>query len=61
MEFSEVIRTRRSIRGYTDKSVPAAVMNKALDEALLAPNSSNMQSWEFYWVRSPQKKQKLIV
>lgn len=60
MEFSEVIQTRRSIRGYTDKPVPAAVMNKALDEALLAPNSSNMQSWEFYWVRSPQKKQKLI-
>lgn len=60
MEFSDVIKSRRSIRGYTDKPVPASVMNKALDEALLAPNSSNMQSWEFYWVKSPEKKQKLI-
>ena len=35
-------------------------MNKCFDLALLAPNSSNMQPWEFYWVRSEEKRKKLI-
>lgn len=35
-------------------------MNKAIDAALLAPNSSNMQTWQFYWVRTEQKKKDLV-
>jgi len=31
-----------------------------LDLALLAPNSSNLQPWEFYWIRSEEKRKKLI-
>ncbi|MEQ1722618.1 MAG: nitroreductase family protein [Pseudobdellovibrio sp.] len=61
MEFFEVIQKRRSIRKYSEKKVPAEVMNKALDAALLAPNSSNMQTWQFHWVRSEENKKKLIV
>ena len=60
MEFFDTIKARRSIRKYTAKAVPEEVIEKALDAALLAPNSSNLQTWEFYWVRSPEKKQKLI-
>jgi nitroreductase len=61
MKFFEVIEKRRSIRKYSDKKVPTEVMNKALDAALLAPNSSNMQTWQFHWVRSEPKKKKLVV
>jgi nitroreductase len=60
MNFFDAVKARRSIRKYTDKPVPPEVIEKALDAALLAPNSSNMQTWEFYWVRSPDKKQKLV-
>jgi len=60
MEFFDVIRARRSVRKYTAKPVPEEVIEKALDAALLAPNSSNMQTWEFYWVRTPEKKAKLV-
>ena len=60
MEFFEVVRTRRSIRKYTSKPVPPEVIQKALDAALLAPNSSNLQTWEFYWVRSRAKKNLLV-
>lgn len=60
MEFFEAVQVRRSIRKYTLKPVPENVIGKALDAALLAPNSSNMQTWEFYWVRSPQEKAKLV-
>jgi nitroreductase len=60
MEFFEVIKKRRSIRKYSEKKVPQDVMNKAIDAALLAPNSSNMQTWQFHWVRTEQNKTKLI-
>mgnify|MGYP000417362218 CR=1 FL=1 len=61
MEFFEAVKARRSIRKYLpDVEVADDIVEKALDAALLAPNSSNMQTWEFYWVQTPQKKQKLV-
>jgi len=60
MEFFEVVERRRSIRKYSDKAVPSEVMNKALDAALIAPNSSNVQTWQFHWVRSAEMKKKMI-
>ena len=33
---------------------------KTLDASLLAANSSNLQPWEFYWVRSNENKEKLV-
>ncbi len=60
MEFFDVIRARRSIRKYTQKLVPREVMEKALDAALLAPNSSNLQTWQFFWVRTEKEKEKLV-
>ncbi len=61
MEFFEAVEKRRSIRKYSDKKVPPEVINKALDAALLAPNSSNMQTWQFHWVRTEEKKKRLAV
>ena len=60
MEFFEAVRARRSVRKYTTASVPPSVIQAALDAALIAPNSSNMQTWGFYWVKTPQKKKTLI-
>lgn len=60
MEFFEAISQRRSVRKYTSKQVPDQVIDMALDAALRAPNSSNLQPWEFYWVKSPDKKLALV-
>ncbi len=60
MDFFETVRRRRSIRRYTPQPVPTQVIEKALDAALLAPNSSNTQTWNFFWVRSEDKKKQLI-
>jgi nitroreductase len=60
MEFFEAVKARRSIRKYTLTPVPAEVIHKALDAALIAPNSSNLQTWEFFWVRTPAIKKKLV-
>lgn len=59
MDFFEAVLTRRSIRKYKSTPVPTAVMDKALDAALLAPNSSNMQTWRIYWVNTADAKKKM--
>jgi nitroreductase len=60
MEFFEAVEKRRSVRVYKKTPVPPEVVNKALDAALLAPNSSNVQTWEFHWVRTAALKSALI-
>jgi len=60
LDFFETIRQRRSVRIFKPLSVPEKVIEKAIDAALLAPNTSNIQPWEFYWVRSEEKKTALI-
>lgn len=59
-EFDKVIRSRRSVRVYKEEPVPEEVIKKAIQHALLAPNSSNLQPWHFIWVRSPEKKKQLV-
>ncbi len=61
MDFFDAVEIRRSIRRYTSKPVPEIVMRKALQAALLAPNSSNAQTWDFFWVRSSEKREKLVI
>ncbi len=60
LEFFETIKARRSVRHYTDEPVPKEVIERSLDAALIAPNSSNLQTWQFYWVQSPDKKKELV-
>ncbi|NDE15259.1 nitroreductase family protein [bacterium] len=55
MDFFDAVMRRRSIRRFTDEAVPDAVVDKALDAAVWAPNSSNVQTWNFYWVKDPGK------
>ena len=60
MEFSEVVKKRRSIRRFKPDQVPDHVIVNALEAATLAPNSSNTQTWDFYWVKTPELKAKLV-
>ena len=55
-EFIKVVKSRRSVRVYNDEVVPEDVIHSCLDLALLAPNSSNLQAWKFYWVKSKEKR-----
>jgi len=58
--LTEIIESRRSIRLFDKSPVPPEVMEKSFDMALLAPNSSNLQPWEFVWVRESQLKAELV-
>ena len=50
MKFDDVIRQRRSIRGYLNKPVPKALIREVLELAMRAPTSYNTQPWNFYVV-----------
>jgi nitroreductase len=57
--FAKIVESRRAVRVFTEERIPDEVVEKCLDMALLAPTSSNLQSWDFYWVKSPEMLQKL--
>ena len=61
MDFFETVKRRRSVRKYNGMPVPDDVVSKALDAALLAPNSSNLQTWQFFWIKNPDTKAKLVL
>jgi len=50
MDYEEVVRSRRSIRGFLDKPVPKALVREILEIAMRAPTSMNTQPWNFYVV-----------
>ena len=52
MSVLDVIKTRRSIRNFIDKSINDQDVIKILDAARLAPSGGNLQRWEFIYVRS---------
>ena len=58
--FEQIVRSRRSMRKY-DQNVPydKEIVKKSLELAILSPNSSNMQLWEFYRITSPEAKEKI--
>ena len=58
-EFQAIIDRRRSNRRFDPLvEVPDEVIKKSIERAILSPNSSNMQLWEFYWIKDEQEKKK---
>lgn len=47
MDAYECIVTRRSIRQFADRPVPAEMVEKLLRAAMTAPSAGNQQPWEF--------------
>ena len=57
--FENIVNNRRSNRKFdAEIEVGDEVINKALQLAILAPNSSNMQLWEFHWIKDPALQKK---
>ncbi|WP_413110237.1 nitroreductase family protein [Thaumasiovibrio sp. DFM-14] len=58
--FEELIHSRRSVRKYDQQhAFDHTAVTKALDLAVLSPNSSNMQLWEFHRVIDSNKRAEL--
>jgi nitroreductase len=60
-EFEEIVHLRRSNRVFdANIEVPDEVIRKGLELAVLSPNSSNMQLWEFHWIKSKEEQEKYV-
>lgn len=59
MDVHEAIRTRRSVRSYTSRPIPEAVLQHLRDALRLAPSACNIQPWRFIFVTDQQLKQDL--
>lgn len=59
-KVSEAIHFRRSVRVYDPKkNIDSQQVKKCIEQATLAPTSSNLQLWEFYHVQSEDLLKKI--
>ena len=56
---SDAIEYRRSVRVFSDQDLDSEIVKKCLYNASLAPNSSNLQLWEFVHVSDDKILKKL--
>ncbi len=54
-DFIKLLRTRRSIRRFQNKSIPKSDLETIVDIARFAPTARNVQPWEFVLVVDKDK------
>jgi nitroreductase len=57
--FREELQRRRSVRDFSSRPVPRAVIEEALRTAGTAPSGANRQPWHFCVVSDPELKQQI--
>ena len=59
--FYEQMKTRRTIRDFSDKPVSKEVIENCLKAAGTAPSGANLQPWHFVVVSKPEIKKKIRI
>lgn len=59
MSFLELVKTRQSVRSYSEMPVEKEKLNRCLEAARLSPSACNSQPWRFIIVDSAQLKDKI--
>jgi len=59
MDLFEAMKTRRSIRKYSDKPVEDEKLQAVLEAVRLAPSWANMQCWRLVIVKDKARKEKI--
>ena len=60
MAFSEILRTRRTVRMYQQKEVPWKDLEECVDAARYAPSARNIQPMEYVLVTDPRLRKELF-
>jgi nitroreductase len=60
-DFLGTMRRRRTVRDFSDRPVPRAIVEDCLLAAGTAPNGANRQPWRFVVVGDPELKRKIRV
>lgn len=56
MDFSDIIRERKSIRAFRPDSLPKAKVHEVLETAFRAPSAINLQPWEVTVVMDEERR-----
>ncbi|MFN2614617.1 MAG: nitroreductase family protein [Actinomycetota bacterium] len=56
MELQDVIRKRRMVRAFEDRPVPAAAVERILENAIRAPSAGFSQGWGFLVLDEPDPR-----
>ena len=59
MDFFALIQARRSVRAFGAKPVPEELLKRVLEAANAAPSAGDLQAYEIYVVRKPERRKKL--
>ncbi|WP_395003140.1 nitroreductase family protein [Cypionkella sp.] len=54
--FRDYMRKRHSVRQYSNRAVPQAVITACIEAACTAPSGANHQPWHFVAIRNPAMK-----
>jgi 5,6-dimethylbenzimidazole synthase len=57
----ELVKSRRSIRAFTDEPVSDDLVEKVIEAARWAPSGANSQPWEFIVIRDQKTKDQMAV
>lgn len=62
MEYTDLIRSRESIRNYDPlRPIPKEILERILDAGRMAPSACNCQPWKFLVISSPEVLEKVRV
>jgi len=61
MEFYDVVKKRRTVREFQDKTVPDETVRRALEAGLRAPSNAHLKSWQFILLRDREKRVRAVV
>lgn len=61
MNLNEILKRRYSCRSYTNKNINDDKINEMLNNAILAPNAGNLQSWRFVVVKDENKREEIAL
>lgn len=56
MDTLDAVKTRKSVRAYDPKPVPAELLRQVLEAGRIAPSAMNYQPWHFVVVTDPERR-----
>jgi iodotyrosine deiodinase len=59
MEFSARMRTRRTVRAFSEEPVPRSLIEEAVRVAGSAPSGANLQPWHFVIIEDREAKRRI--
>ena len=60
MEFYEVVKSRKTIRDFTEKKVDKKTIERILSAGLMAPTNDHLRSWKFIVITDKEMIERIL-